>query len=198
VEGFSEYNFIKHYLKYNGKVFTEDFNEIRNHRELFFLKNCKSDSSIFPSLKNDQWWIEELTDVLIIIVSDLDHVPCYTSFKLNVQDEAKQLQLTKPFKIINSKPEIEQIYMENIPLLKKVIKSYYNQESINPVDNFEQLKNSDKLTFNCANRFIINEILRVNGSSMSKKTFSDKFFANAFQQDFVLSITQRLQSIIDH
>lgn len=191
VEGFSEFNFIKNYLNINSIPFCEDFNEIVKHGGNF-VKNCKSDSNIFPSLKSDQWWIEELENCLIIIVSDTDSFPCFTKYKENTQSSLNEIQITKNYKIINSKPEIEQIYLEDIETLKEVIKGYHNQNSISPVATFQDLASSHLLTDNCEDRHVTKEILRKNNISMSKNTFSDKFFATIISKGASLSIIQRL------
>lgn len=196
-EGYSEYNFIKHFLRNKNISFTKNFGEILN-KGGYFLKNCQGDSNIFPSLKNDQWWIEELSEKsIIIIIADTGRIPCYAEFKMNTEKQLKELKINKRFRTINSKPEIEEVYLEDINFLKEVMKSYYNQYSIGEQKNqFEDLIGFQDLTESC-DRHVIKTILKKNDVSMSKKRFSEKFFASAFQNHIKISIIKRINSIMD-
>ena len=97
--------------------------------------------------------------------------------------------------MINSKPEIEQVYLENLNFLKEVIKGYYNHRTAKKIDSFDELKNSNLLTKN-SERLVIEKILRKNGVAMKKGGFSEKFFTNAFRQKSKISIIQRIESIV--
>ena len=195
-EGYSEYNFVKHFFYYKNFHFTKDFNEIIKGNK-YFLKNCKGDSNIFKSLKNDQWWIKELGDILIIIVADTDNSPCFSKYKENIKDNFNELEINKKLKIINSKPDIEQVYLEDIKLLKKVIIAYHNQKSDLHIRKFSKLQDSNLLTNDCSDRHVIKKILHSNNIAMSKKNFSDKFFGNAFYKKRSISICQRINSIFN-
>ena len=77
-EGFSEWNFARSFLYSRGINFTEDIHEIMSETNCF-LKNCRSDSNIYPSLKRDSWWINEINvDTLIVIISDINEKNHYT------------------------------------------------------------------------------------------------------------------------
>ena len=106
------------------------------------------------------------------------------------------MSITKSFKVINSRPSIEQVYLEDKRLLKDVIKGYYNQNSIDQISSFRELTESELLTDDCKNRDIIKQILRKNKIAMNKKIFSEKFFASAFKRDAPLSISSRLSNLV--
>ena len=121
--------------------------------------------------------------------------PCYKKYKEYIANSLEELKIKKKFKIINSRPEMEQIYLENLDFLKEVIKKYYNQKSRTTIDNFSDLKKSDLLTNDCQDRYVIQKILVSNQIGMSKKDFSESFFSSAFRNNINISIEQRIDSI---
>ncbi len=101
--------------------------------------------------------------------------------------------------MINSRPEIEKNYLEDIDLLKKVIKGYYNQNQksiTKKVESFNELKKHELLTQDCSDIFVFKDILKANDLSVKKGEFSEKFFNQALKQKSPISIVQRIELII--
>ncbi len=192
-EGHSEYNFVKSFLWIRGIPFTEDIGQTFT-REDHFLHNCKSDSKICSALKSHKKRISEISDGLIVVIADTKS--CYTAFKEEYKGHLTSLGISQELKVINSKPELEQIYLEDKNLLKGVIKGYCNQESVKKVASFNELKKSDLLTENCDNRYVTESIVKANNVGWNKDKFSKKFFKQAFKPKSQISIIQRIESIV--
>ena len=194
-EGHSEYNFVEVFFRHRNIPFTKNISQIIN-KGGSFLKNCGGSSNIYNELKITKRWINEVSNSLVVIVADTNSLFCYTKFKEKIEIDLTELNINKNFKVINSKPELEQVYLEDKKLLKKVIRSYHNHKSTKKIDFFDELKKSDLLTENCNDRYVTKKILEANNIPLNKAKFAKRFFTNAFKQNSKISIMQRIESII--
>lgn len=193
VEGYSEENMAKAILRNDGVSFSDDASAILKN-EISYLKNCESDSGIFPSLEEDAYLIKQVRNKTIIIFRDIDKSICYSTYKSEVQAFLVANNLYNNFRIINSRPEIEFHYTESVEILKSVIMSYINKRKGTQNTSYTTIDPQGLLNPN--DYHSIKQVLKRNGVSFSKKDFSDRYFNTIIAREKTISIIDRFRSVM--
>lgn len=200
VEGYSEENFIESFLLFNNFEYTKDIGEFISENARIYLKNCKSDSAIRPSILKDKWWIQKInpTSATIWVVCDLEEFSCYRSLATTYKEFLVEEGIRHKLIIINSRPNLETIYFENIEHIFKTVLALHNTtfpqnilQDPSQLTKHELILNPDNKHIYCLKNFC-----RENLKNFNKNEFSEKFFFSFFPSSDAttrLSICERLE-----
>lgn len=200
VEGFSEVAFVRSYMISNSIAFSEDVSDLLNNKVMIYIKNCKSDSAIKPSLLKDKWLLDQLStpEVRVWIVCDIENFPCFTSFRNDFLKFTTNEKINANFIFINSKPKIEYEYFDDIEHIKTTVRSIKNTLNLNQSTITQNsLVKIELLTDTRINKYIkLENFCRANYNNFSKKLFAEKYFFSLHSANKTIRITERLKNKI--
>lgn len=198
VEGFSEVALVRSFMISNSLAYSEDIADLLNNNVMNYIKNCKSDSAIKPSVLKDKWIFDQLsgTDMQVWIVSDTEDFPCYKSYKEDFQNFSTNEQINANFIFINSKPKIEFEYFDDIEHIKATVRSIKNQLNISQSDSGQNsLDKIELLTESRGNNYIkLENFCRANYNNFSKRQFAEKYFYSLHAANKTIRISERLKA----
>jgi len=199
-EGYSEENFLESFLLSNNFEYTKDLGEFRSHSTTIYLKNCKSDSAIKPSLIEDKWWIQEISTMTasLWVACDLNDSMCYRELATEYRNFLTEQEIHQNLILINSRPNLENIYFENREHILNTVLALHNTTfPQNTFFSVEQLSNIDLIRQPSSSKIdSLKRFCRINlGGRFNKNEFSKKFFSSLFSASTTnnISICNRLE-----
>jgi hypothetical protein len=201
VEGYSEEHFIRSYLALSGLNWTIDVSEYLHARSNNYIINCKSDTTIMPTIRKNKWLFTQpaLKGSIIWIVSDAGVYECFSSIYRAYETFFKEEDIKNNFYTIISKPYLEVQYFHNIEHIKHTVKALYNfRNPQNILDSADQLKENSLLTSNSPNKNnVLKDYCRINLGGFNKRTFAKKFFHSLHMAKHEVPITSRLKRYLN-